>query len=307
MRICMKPGRNSFDWSQARAFLATAETGSFSAAARQLGLTQPTLGRQVAALEAELGVVLLERGGRSPVLTDAGIEILEHVRSMAEAAEHVSLAASGQSQSIEGRVCITSSDLMAAYVLPPILDQLREEAPGIEIEIVASSAMQDLRKREADIAIRHVRPEQPDLIAKLAMETTAHLYASTAFLDRHGRPETAEEVSALPFVGVDQPERLLPHLNATGLSLTRSSFRYHTESGSVMWELVKQGLGVTVMTREMADMTQGIEMVWPEFGPIPIPIWLVTHRELRSSRRIRLVFERLAEGLKRLERQKHST
>ena len=294
----MKLGRNAFDWTQARAFLVTAETGSFSAAARQLGLTQPTLGRQVTALEEELGVVLLERGGRTPALTDAGVEVLDHIRAMAEAAERVTLAASGQSQSIEGKVCITSSDLMAAYVLPPILDRLRIEAPGIEIEIVASSTMQDLRKREADIAIRHVRPEQPDLIAKLARETTAHLYASSTFLDRHGRPQTPEEVSALPFVGVDEPERLLPHLNACGLSLTRANFRYHTESGAVMWELVKQGLGITVMTREMADMTPGVEMVWPEFGPIPIPIWLVTHRELRSNRRIRLVYDRLAEGLR---------
>ena len=258
----MQQGRNAFDWTQARAFLVTAETGSFSAAARQLGLTQPTLGRQVAALEEELGVVLLERGGRAPTLTEAGLEVLEHVRAMADAADHVALVASGQSQSIEGKVCITSSDLMAAHVLPPILDRLREEAPGIEIEIVASSAMQDLRKREADIAIRHVRPEQPDLIAKLVRETTAHLYASTVFLERHGRPQTPEQVSALPFVGVDEPERLLPHLNACGLSLTRASFRYHTESGTVMWELVKQGLGITVMTREMGDMTPGVEVVW---------------------------------------------
>lgn len=297
MHLRMEPGRNAFDWSLALSFLATAETGSFSAAARQLKLTQPTLGRQVAALEAELGVVLFERGGRTPVLTDAGIEIREHVQAMAEAAERVALAASGQSQSIEGKVCITASDLMAAYVLPPILDGLRVEAPGIEIEIVASSAMQDLRKREADIALRHIRPEQPDLIAKLVRETTAHLYASTEFLDRHGRPTTPQEVNNLPFVGVDEPERLLPHLNAMGLSLTRKSFRYHTESGAVMWELVKQGLGITVMTREMADMTPEVEMVWPGFGPIPIPIWLVTHSELNSNRRIRLVFDRLAEGL----------
>lgn len=295
----MELQRDLFDWTQARAFLATVDAGSFSAAARRLGLSQPTLGRQVSALEESLGVVLLERG-RTPVLTEAGIEILDHVRAMAEAADRIALAASGQSESIEGKVCITASDLMAAYVLPPILERLRDEAPGIEIEIVASSTMQDLRKREADIALRHIRPEQPDLIAKLVRETTAHLYASTAFLDRHGRPTSADEVSALPFIGVDEPERLLPPLNACGLSLTRESFRYHTESGAVMWELTKQGLGVTIMTREMADMTDGVEMVWPEFGPIPVPIWLVTHRELRSSRRIRLVFDRLAEGLKTL-------
>ena len=242
--------------------------------------------RQVAALEDELGVTLFERVGRGLVLTDSGARLVEHVRAMGEAAAAVALTASGQARDISGPVAISASEIYAVWLLPPILRRLAEVAPGIQIDIVASNQFSDLKRREADIAIRHVRPEQPDLIAKLAMETTAHLYASTAFLDRHGRPRTLEEVSALPFVGVDQPERLLPHLNAFGLSLTRSSFRYHTESGSVMWELVKQGLGVTVMTREMADMTPGIEMVWPEFGPIPIPIWLVTHRELRSSRRI---------------------
>ncbi|MCJ7598755.1 MAG: LysR family transcriptional regulator, partial [Methyloceanibacter sp.] len=140
----------AFDWNQARAFLATVEEGSLSAAARALGMTQPTLGRQVAALEQELGVVLFERVGRGLTLTPNGLELVDHVRAMRDAASQVSLTASGQSQTIEGSVCISASEAVAAYQLPPILAKLRDIAPGIEVEVVASTAVSDLRRREAD-------------------------------------------------------------------------------------------------------------------------------------------------------------
>ena len=116
----------SFDWNQVRAFLVTAEEGSFSAAARALGLTQPTLGRQVAALEGHLGVTLFERVGRSLSLTQSGLELLDHVREMGDAAGRISLTASGQSQRIEGQVCITATDVVSIYLLPDALKQLRK-------------------------------------------------------------------------------------------------------------------------------------------------------------------------------------
>ena len=286
----------SFDWNRVRAFLVTAEEGSLSAAARALGLTQPTLGRQVAALEESLGVTLFERVGRSLSLTQTGLELLHHVRAMGEAASRISLTASGQSQAIEGQVCITATDAMSTYILPPMLKQLREKAPGIEVEVVASNAVRDLRRREADIAIRHVRPEQPDLIAKLVRETSAHLYASTAYLDAHGRPRSTSELSDAAFIGIDRSDRMLSRLNALGLSLTKRNFKLVTESGVVAWELVKQDLGIFVMVKEIAELTPGIECVLPELEPIPIPVWLTTHRELHTSRRIRLVFDLLAEA-----------
>ncbi|MDH5452601.1 MAG: LysR family transcriptional regulator, partial [Paracoccaceae bacterium] len=149
----MNDSLNTFDWNHMRAFLATAEGGSLSAAARALGQTQPTLGRQVAALEAQLGIMLFERVGRSLALTQSGRDLLEHVRSMGEAANRISLAASGQSQSIEGRVRITASDIMSAYVLPPVLRHLRQLAPLLDIDIVAANDIRDLMRREADIAI----------------------------------------------------------------------------------------------------------------------------------------------------------
>lgn len=287
----------SFDWNQARAFLVTAEQGSLSAAARALGLTQPTLGRQVAALEEKLGVTLFERGRRSLFLTQSGLELLDHVRMMGDAAGRISLTASGQSQAIEGLVCITASDAMSAYWLPAVLQRFREAAPGIEIEVVASNTIRDLRLREADIAIRHVRPDQPELIARLVRETTGHLYASTDYLDRHGRPSSGEDLADAAFIGFEHSERLVRRLNAMGVPVTRDNFKVASDSGVVIWEMVKQGLGVSVMVREIADVTPGVECVLPDLDPFPVPIWLTTHRELHTSRRIRLVYDFLADAL----------
>ena len=287
----------SFDWNQARAFLATAEEGSLSAAARALGHSQPTLSRQVAALEEDLGVILFERVGRALSLTQAGLELLEHFRAMGEAAGRISLSASGQSQAVEGQVSITATDMMATYHLPGVLKRLRDTAPGIEIEVVAANDLRDLRRREADIALRHVRPEQPDLIAKLVGETSTHLYASKDYLDRHGRPESPSDLSDADFIGYENPERLLPILNAHGLSLTKRNFKVFTASGTVYYQLLRQGLGISVLNKHDAELTPGLEMVLPELEPIQVPIWLVTHRELHTSRRIRLVFDFLAEAM----------
>jgi len=287
----------SFDWNQVRAFLAAVEEGSFSAAARALGLTQPTLGRQVAALEKELGVVVFERGRRPITLTQSGLELLEHVRDMGEAANRISLTAAGQSQSIEGQVSISAGDIVSTHFLPPILKRLRDLAPGIEVDVISSNAVSDLTRREADIAIRHVRPEQPDLIAKLIQQSTAHLYASLSYLDVRGRPATPRDLAGADFIGYESPERMMAVLNPLGLSLTKSNFKLTSTSGLVIMELVRQGLGITIMPKEFASLESDFECVLPQFAPIPVQTWLVTHRELHTSRRIRLVFDVLAEAL----------
>lgn len=286
-----------FDWNQARAFLATAEEGSLSAAAKALGLTQPTLGRQVAALEDELGVMLFDRSGRSLSLTPSGLELLEHVRAMRDAANLVSLTASGQSQVIEGQVSLTATPVLATYHLPAILKRLRDEAPGIMIEIIASNEVHDLTRREADIAIRHARPEQPDLIAKLVGKTSAHLYASKAYLDKYGRPEKPEDLADADFIGFGHPERQVPMLNAMGIPLTTDNIKINTISGTVILELLRHGLGISFLTKDAETLVPDLEPVLPDLDPIPVPIWLVTHRELHTSRRIRLVFDHLAEAI----------
>lgn len=287
----------SFDWNQARAFLVTAEEGSLSAAARALGLTQPTLGRQVSALEEALGVTLFERVGRSLSLTQAGFELLEHVKSMGEAANRISLAASGQSQEIDGTVCISASDTASAFILTPILKQLREIAPGIHVEIIATNTVSDLQQREADIAIRHIRPEQPDLTARLVRETTAHFYASKTYLNRKGRPQSANDMANHDFIAFDRPDKFLKYFTESGLPLKESNFKLTTASGLVGWQLVRNDLGIIVMIQEIAEMFPEMEQVLPSFEPFVVPFWLATHRELHTSKRIRLVFDLLADTL----------
>lgn len=293
----MNWGAITFDWNQARAFLATAEEGSLSAAARALGLTQPTLGRQVAALEARLGVTLFERVGRSVQLTQSGIELLEHVRAMADAANRMSLTASGQAQTIEGQVRITASDLMSAHILPPALHHLRAVAPRLEIDIVAANDVRDLLRREADIAIRHVRPEQPDLIARRVREETARFYAAQSYIAARGRPSVADGLADHEFISFGDKERMLEYLAPFGLGLDRGSFRLGSESGIVAWEMVRNGLGIAVMSDEIAAKFAGVEPVLEDLEPFVFPVWLVTHRELHTSRRIRLVFDHLADFL----------
>ncbi len=286
----------SFDWNQIRAFLATAEEGSFSAAARALSLTQPTLGRQIAALEGELGVLLFDRGGRSPSLTQAGMELLEHARGMLGAATTLSLAASGQSEAIEGQVCITANEIMSAFILPPIISRLRDKAPGIEIKLVASDEYRDLTRREADIAIRHKRPNQSDLIAKLVGQTRVHLYAATSYIDAFGRENLEKNLSEADFITDGHYERAMRVLNSRGLSLSKTNFKIVTNSRVANWEMVKLGLGIAIMTEDFAHNTPGIEQVVPDRVSLKLPIWLATHQELRTSRRIRLVFDELADS-----------
>ena len=284
----------AFDWNQARAFLATAEEGSLSAAARAIGQTQPTLSRQVSALEERLGVTLFERTGRSVALTQAGVELLDHVRTMAAAANRMTLAASGQSQTVEGLVQITASDLMSAYVLPRAIAELRSIAPLLEIEMVADNNVRDLLLREADIAIRHVRPSQPELVAKLLREETARFYATRPYLDAHGAPALDGDLSRHQFISFADSDRMLEYLRPVGLNLTKANFRLGSRSGVVAWEMARAGMGVAVMSDEIAEKFAEFEPVLTEIAPFAFPTWLVTHRELNTSRRIRLVFDHLA-------------
>ncbi len=288
----------SFDWNQVRAFLATVEEGSLSAAARVLGQSQPTVGRQVTALEEALGVVLFQRVGKGLVVTKAGLELVEHVRAMADAASRISLTATGQSQTIEGRVRITASDTLSVMVLPRILRTLRERAPGIAVDVIASNKLRDLRRREADIAIRHVRPDQPDLTARLVRESLARFYGSAEYFARHGRPRNMEEFARGVFVGFDSAEAMLPYMRDLGLPLTADNFHWVTDSGLAYQEMMRQGLGMGILMDEWAARLPELEVAMPELAPIPLQTWLATHRELQSSRRIRVVFDLLAEALR---------
>ncbi len=288
-----------FDWNKARAFLVTAEEGSLSAAARALGMAQPTLGRQVDGLEQELGVVLFERVGRGLTLTPSGLELLDHVRDMGDAAGRVSLTALGQSQALEGTISISASETYATVLLPPLVAKLRQQEPGIHVEIVVANHASDLLRREADIAIRNFRPTEPDLIAKKIGMVDAILYATPQYIEKIGTPTTPYALRNADFVNMDRTGGMLKGLNSLGLGLTEANFPLLTESYLVMWELVKQGAAIGILDAHIGDAEPKVRRVLPDLEPLTFPIWLVSHREVTTSRRIRRVFDFLAEELKR--------
>jgi DNA-binding transcriptional LysR family regulator len=299
MHICMDWRAVKFDWNKARAFLVTAEEGSLSAAARALGMAQPTLGRQVDGLEQELGIVLFERVGRGLKLTPSGLELLDHVRDMGEAAGRVSLTALGQSQALEGTISISASETYAAVLLPPIIAKLRRQEPGIQVEIVVANHASDLRRREADIAIRNFRPTEPTLIAKKIGDADAALYATPEYIASIGTPTKPGDLRHADFVNMDHGGMMLQGLNTLGLGLTEANFPLLTESYLVMWELVKQGAAIGILDAYIGDAESDVVRVLPDLEPLSFPIWLVAHRELTTSRRIRRVYDFLIEELTR--------
>jgi DNA-binding transcriptional LysR family regulator len=288
---------NRFDWNQMRGFIAAAETGSLSAAARKLGLTQPTLSRQVAALEDALGLTLFERIGKKLILTETGLDLLHHGKAMAEAADGLALVATGRSQTTEGLVSISAGDGISVNVMPRIVAKIREVAPQVSIELVVSNALSDLRRREADIAVRHVEPTEPDLIGKKLRDAKAHFYASESWVKKNGHPTKPDDVKGPVFIGFDRTDRFIGYLQALGLKVTASSFPVSSANTLACEQMTRQGLGISPLMSDTAEKIPGLVQVLEDVPPISFPIWLVTHRELRTSRRIRLVFDILAEEL----------
>jgi DNA-binding transcriptional LysR family regulator len=245
-------------------------------------------------------VVLVERVGGGIVLTAAGVGLVEHVRAMGEAAARVSLAATGQAEAIDGPVCVTASEAISAFLLPPVLREIREAHPGISLEIVASNQVSDLQRREADIAVRSGRPTRPELVGRKLQDGFGWLYATPEYVASLGDDVRAAVASGRATIfGFDRSDLMVRGLGALGWPVSAANFPILTANHLVQWSLAKAGLGMCAMMEEVGDPEPSVQRVLPELGPVRVPMWLVTHREVRTSRRIRVVFDRLAEGLSR--------
>ena len=297
MLFCMDWSRISFDWSRARAFLATAEEGSLSAAARALGLAQPTLGRQVDALEEELGVALFERFGRGLQLTPAGEALLPYARQMGDAAAGLAMAAFGQSGEIAGNVTISASDATAAFVLPPILRTLSQSHPEISLTVLADNSSADLMRREADIAIRNFRPKEPDLVARKVRDAVGGYYAAPAYLDPLGPITRVSDLARARFISPGPVDQLISILGPQGLALSRENCPYQCNSFPAMWAMMREGLGIGIIDTQIGDAATDLVRVLPDEAPFRFEIWLVAHREVHRNARLRIVFDTLAAQL----------
>ncbi len=292
------------DWEQVRAFVGVAESGSLSAAGRALGLSQPTVGRYIRALEADLGVRLFRRGPRGLDLTEAGRALLEHGRTMAQAAGRLALAAEGRAESLAGTVRITASVFVTTFVLPAMVARLRAAHPEIEIELVATDATDNLLQREADIAIRMYRPDQPDVLTRKVGALSLGIYAAHDYLKRRGRPTRMEDLMHHDVIGYDRSDQILRGFAEAGFPVDRHFFAVRCDDQVAYWHLVVAGAGIGFSQTGIGDAEPRVERVLREF-PIPdLPVWLAAHEQLRTNPRVRRVFDFLAEGLAGAARQR---
>lgn len=293
MHFCM----DTLDWTLARSFLAVAETGSLSAAARRLGLSQPTLGRHIADLETATGLRLFTRQPRGLLLTEAATALVPHAHAMAEAAARLSLAAAGSDPALTGTVRITASRVVAHHLLPPVLAGLRLAEPRIEIELVPSDTSENLLYGEADIALRMYRPLQDGTFARHLADLPTALYAAHDFLARHGHPTNADELLALDFVGFDRNDQILRVMAGFGIDRRRDDFPMRCDDQLVYWNLVRAGLGVGGMQCAIGDADPLVERVAPFLQLPALPLWLTAPEALRRMPRVRRVWDHLVSSI----------
>lgn len=287
----------SLDWSLIQSFIAVAEEGSLTGAAKKLGHSQPTLGRHVAQIEAALGVQLFGRVPRGLELTLQGQALLPLAREMQIAAAKLALVAAGQAQSLSGVVRVTASVMISQHILPNILSEFRREEPEIEIELNASDAVDNLLFHEADIAVRMFRPEQLDTITRHICDMDVGIYAARSYLDRRGVPHTFADLERHDWVGYDRSDLIIKGMRALGWHVDRSFFATRCDNQATYWQLVQAGCGVGVALQAIARKSPEMRELLPETHIEPLPVWLTAPEALRNTPRIRRVYDFLAEKL----------
>ena len=289
--------KTQIDWALYRSFLAVLREGSLSAAARSLGMTQPSIGRHIDALEASLGVTLFTRAQDGLRPTRTALELRGPAEAMAAAAQEAARIASGEAEDERGTVRITSSDIIGAEVLPAMLAIYRESNPHIAIELVLSNRNADLLKREADIAVRMMRPTQQALIAKRIGNTSIGLFAHRRYVEAHGLPKNMSELRQHALIGFDQNPAAARMLKSWGLVVQREEFSFRTDNDLAQLSALRAGLGI-------GGCQIGIARRDPDLIPIlahellfELDMWLVTHDGLRSDKRMMRLFDFLANAL----------
>ena len=286
-----------FDWTLVKSFLAVLDAGSMMGAARRLGAQQPTLSRQVALLEAQLGAPLFERTGRGVAPTALALSVADAARRMAEGADAFALGAAGRRGMAGGTVRISTSDVAAVWLLPPLLAELQQREPQIQIELVASNALTNLLRREADIAVRMVRPAQASLVARKLGDIRIVAAAHQDYLAREGTPRQATELLNHRLIGFDRDDSMLRGFAAMGYPITREQFALRTDDQVAYAQLLRAGGGIGFVAEYGAASWPGVQKLLPKLALPLLPCWLAVHREIRGNPLVRRVYDFLAEAL----------
>lgn len=288
---------HTLDWSLVRAFLAVADSGSLSAAARALGASQPTLGRQIRQIEDGLGVTLFTRQPRGLRLTETGAALLPHARRMEDAMRDIALTAAGRDEALSGTVRLTASTVVAHHILPAIIADIRQAEPLIQIELVASDSSENLLYREADIAVRMYRSTQLDIVTHHLGDLRLGVFAARRYLDRRGWPRDTADLMAHDLIGYDRNELILHHMRTLGWPATQETFATRCDNQTAYMELIRAGCGIGFA---QAGLMEGdpevVELDLPLDLP-RLPVWLAAPQAMRTTPRIRRVWDLLAAGL----------
>jgi DNA-binding transcriptional LysR family regulator len=285
------------DWALWRSFAAVIAEGSLSGAARSLGLSQPTVGRHIETLEADLGLSLFERNLTGLKPNPTALRLYEPVRVAQAALAEAGILASGAQDESGGTVRLTASTMISNYVLPDILGRVRKLHPRIAIETVPTDSPENLLMREADIAIRMFRPTQLELVTRHLGDIALVPVAHESYLARRGTPRTLNELWTHDVLGFDRSDAIIQHARALGFDISRDTFPLRSDDQTHLWELLRAGLGVGFGQANLARRTPGLVILPIDLAIPPLPVWLTTHRELFTSHRIRAIYDAVADGL----------
>lgn len=284
-------------WELYRTFLEVVRDGSLSGAARKLGLTQPTVGRHIDALEAALGLSLFSRSPQGLKATPAALELVSHAEAMASASAALRRTASGGGEADRGTVRITASEMVGCEILPPILARFRGDHPGITLELVLTNRNEDLLQREADIAVRMVRPRQKSLVARQIGKSPVGLFAHRSYTERFGLPLSVADLERHCLIGFDRDAQPLKSLGKLPRPLRREMFGFRSDSDLAQFSALRSGVGIGGCQHAIARRYPELVSVLAKAIRLELDVWLVMHEDMRSTARVRLLFDHLASGL----------
>jgi len=288
------------DWSHLQSFVAVAEHGSLSAAARATGGSQPTLSRHIALLETALGARLFDRTKAGVSLTEKGGDVLAHAKAMADAAGRLSVLQGGQGEPMDGTVRITASQVVATHLLPDILTTIHTTYPTVVIEVVASDDTNNLLRREADIALRMYRPTQGDVISQLVGYLEVAAYAAPSYLARNGPLNEAADILTHDVIGYDRSTLIIDGLKAFGITVGRDFFKFRSDDQVVCWQMVRAGYGIGFNQKIIGDADDKVCRLFDGGAVASMPLWLTAHPELRTTPRVRRIYDALRESLSKI-------
>ncbi|WP_310631225.1 LysR family transcriptional regulator [Paraburkholderia sp.] len=288
---------SNLNWELYRTFLAVLTEGSLSGAARALGITQPTAGRHVAALEEAFGQPLFTRSPAGFLPTEAARALRGHAEAMRSTAAALERAAAGQGDGMRGVVRVSASEVVSVEVLPPVLAQLRRAHPELVVELVATNRVQDLLQREADIAVRMTQPQQEMLIARRIGETEVGLHARADYLDANGTPRTLADLPQFALIGYDTVTPFVREATRNWPFWTREAVALRSDSDVAQFAMIRAGCGIGACQVGLARRDASLVRVLPRAFALRLPVWITMHEDLRGNRRCKAVFDALASGL----------